>query len=355
MPKAGERTEKPTAKRKKQSRREGNVARSQDVGTALSFMGLLVVFMFMGKSIFTEFAESTSVFLRASAQGSEQSGLAREAWLLIARTLGPILGLTVLAAIIASVAQTGFIFSPKALKPKLKNLNPKQGLEKFKPTKMLWELVRTSMKAVFLVVIVWGPVQEMSGTIGSNLTMTGWLLVLSAMIKSLLIRAAVLTVIVALGDYLYNRHKMNKQLKMTKQEVKDEFKQAEGDPQIKGQRRAKAREMSRNRMLTDVSSASVVIVNPVRFAVALRYNPGESAPVVVAKGAGRFAFKIRAEAYRNAIPVRQDPPLARAIYRRCKVGQPIPGSLFEAVAVILAAIHHSKARRRSVAMRGTAA
>jgi len=355
MPKAGERTEKATPKRKKEGRREGNVARSQDVGAALTFVVLLFIFLAMGGRIFREFAEATQLFLRASAQGSEQAGLAREAWMLILRTLGPVLALTVLVAIVASVAQTGFVFSPKALKPKLKSLNPKQGFEKFKPTKMLWELVRTTMKAGLLVIIVWAPVQRMSGTVGNNLNMTGWLLVLGEMIRSLLIRAAVLTVIVALGDYIYNRHKIDKQLKMTKQEVKDEFKQSEGDPFIKGQRKAKAREMSRNRMLTDVGTASVVIVNPVRFAVALRYRPGEAAPVVVAKGAGRFAFKIRAEAYRNAIPVRQDPPLARAIYRQCKVGYPIPSTLFEAVAVILAAIHHSRARRRNVTIRGTAA
>lgn len=351
----GDRTEKPTGRRKSESRREGSVARTQDAGAAMSFLLLLLIFNVIGKSIFETFSTGTREFLIASAGGVEQPGLAPAIFGLFYRSVGPVLGLTVVFAIVASVAQTGFVYSPKALKPKIKSLNPKQGLEKFKPTKILWELVRTLFKVIVLITIVWGPVREMGAVVGTDMTMAGWLVVLGQMIKTLLIRATVLSLIIAIADYIYNRKKMDKSLKMTKQEVKDEFKQTEGDQEIKGRRRGKAREMSRNRMLVGISDADVVLINPVRFAVALRYKPGDSAPTVIAKGAGRFAKKIRAEAYRNAVPVRQDPPLTRAIYRRCQIGQQIPAALFEAVAVILATIYRSKSRGRRVAVRGTAA
>ena len=135
-----------------------------------------------------------------------------------------------------------------------------------------------------------------------------------------------------------------------KQEIKDESKQQEGDPLIRGMRRSKARELSRNRMIASVAEADVVLVNPVRLAVALRYRDGDLAPIVVAKGMGVMARRIRSEAYRHGVAVRQDKPLARAIYRRCQVGQMIPPELYEAVAVVLAAVLRARNRRRRPAM-----
>ncbi len=143
-------------------------------------------------------------------------------------------------------------------------------------------------------------------------------------------------VVIAAADYGYQRWKTGREMRMSKEEVKQEHRNADGDPLIKGQRRRRALELSRNRMLGAVAGADVVVTNPTHFAVALAYADGDAAPRVVAKGTDRIAAKIRAEAYRNGVLVTENRPLARALYRRCKVGSFVPAALYEAVAIVLA-------------------
>jgi flagellar biosynthetic protein FlhB len=188
---------------------------------------------------------------------------------------------------------------------------------------------------------------SLMSSVGEARGIDAWLAIVGAQIWTVLLRVTLLALLIAAADYTYNRFKNMKQLKMTKQEVKQESKDTEGDPLLRARRRSKQAEMSRNRMILDATSADVVITNPTHFAVALKYTMGEPAPRVVAKGTGRLAKKIKKLAYRHGVMVQQDPPLARAIYRRCKVGAFVPATLFEAVAVILAVAY--RRRRRGVA------
>ncbi|MEM8905733.1 MAG: EscU/YscU/HrcU family type III secretion system export apparatus switch protein, partial [Actinomycetota bacterium] len=242
--------------------------------------------------------------------------------------------------------QTGGKLSRKAAKPRLKNLSLKRGVARLSPKQMGWELFRTIAKLIMLVVVSFAPITAIIGSVDVLRPVDQWLDFTLGMVTTILIRATVLAIIIAVADYAWNRYRTEKQMKMTKQEVRDESKQMVGDQSIRARRQAKARELNRNRVISAVGTADVVIVNPVRFAVALVYVDGEQAPKVVAKGAGAMARKIRNEAYRHGVPVRQDPPLARALFRRCQAGQYVPAALYEAVAAVLAAVYQRRARRR---------
>ena len=341
-----QRTEQPTPKRRREFKREGKTARSADVGVVFSLLGLLLIIRTMGPTMARGMRQGLEDLLAGSANGLE-GPLIREAITgIVVTVLGPVLVIGVVLAIVASLIQTGPVYAPKALKPNLKKLNPKQGIEKFKPTKMAWELGRVLMKVALLALVLWGPLATLFQSAGRVEDLGVWLERIESLIFAVLFRALALATVIAGADYAYNRYKLNRDRRMTKQEVKDEYRQNDGDPLMKGRRRERARELSRNRMIIEVGSADVVVVNPVRLAVALRYNDAESAPRVVARGAGSFARQIRSEAYRHGVPVRHDPPLARALYRRCRVGQYVPAELFEAVAVVLAAVYRRRWTRR---------
>ena len=265
--------------------------------------------------------------------------------------VAPVATAAVLGALVAGFAQVGFKPTPKAAKPKLSNLSPKKGLKKLKPSTAGWEAARTATKLGLLGLIVWLPLRQwteqqlaergLTAGVGSALS-GAW---------SILLRATALAAVVAAADYAWNRYRTAKELRMSKHDVKREHKDTEGDPLVRAQRKRRAQELSRNRMLRDVASASVVVTNPTHLAIALTYADGDPAPRVVAKGADRLAAKIRGIAYRHGVPVTEDRPLARALYRRCRLGQYVPSALYEAVAVVLAVAY----RRRGLAGAGSAA
>jgi flagellar biosynthetic protein FlhB len=163
----------------------------------------------------------------------------------------------------------------------------------------------------------------------------------------IVLRAAALASVIAASDYAVTRFRHNKEMKMTKQEMREEHKTSEGDPMVRSQRRQRAREMSRNRMIFDVGNADVVVTNPTRLAIALKYEPDELAPRIIAKGSNKIAAKIRAEARRNGVPLIENKPLARALFRKVKVGGFVPANLFEAVAAVLAVAYRRRPRRRA--------
>jgi flagellar biosynthetic protein FlhB len=257
----------------------------------------------------------------------------------------PFAGVAVLLAVVTGAAQVGFRITPSLAKPKLTNLSPKKGLERLKPGPASWELVKNIAKLVMLVAVAWGPVMGWWAHIDEPRGLDAWLSSTVALAATVLLRAGALAFVIAGADYGRNLFKHRGQLRMTRQEIREEAKSSEGSPEIKGKRRQRARELSRNRMLGDVARADVVIVNPTHVAVALRYEAGDVAPRVVAKGVNSLALKIRKIAYRNGVVVRQDVALARTLYRTTKVGHVIPGALYEAVAVVIAAAYRSRGRR----------
>ena len=333
-----QRTFAPTPRRKREFKSEGKVARSQDVGAALSLIGAVLLFRVLGPIIVDPILSGTRAILGSANMGLASPALAEEIPSMFAAILIPVLVVSVVLGLVANIGQVGFVYSPKAIKPKLSKISPKQGVQRFAPSKMAWELGRLFLKLALLAVIVIGPIRELATSVTTLRGLSGWLPNFGGVISSLLMRAAALAAVIAAADYAYNRYKHMSSIKMTREEIKKETKDSEGDALLRSARRTRAGDLSRNRMIYDVGAADVGLVNPVRFAVALKYLDGEIAPRVVAKGAGKMARRIRTEAYRNAVPVRRDPPLARALYRRCHVGQLIPSELYEAVAVVLAAV-----------------
>jgi flagellar biosynthetic protein FlhB len=344
----GEKTEKPTPQRLKKARKEGQVPRTQELGTWAGVGVSSVLMPMLVKNMF-EAVQRLFVQIGAVAKHPEVgqlSGLLGDALNAFLTTLLPTaLGLMVVG-IAASAAQGGVTFATKSLKPTLKKLNPFPGIKRMFGTQGIWEAVKALIKTIALgtaVVVTSGRAQELVSSSGA--------LPLSAVVTTftdaavLMLRVVALTGLgIALADYVIVRKKAMKKLKMSKYEIQQENKNSEGDPHVKAHRRGMQMAMSRNRMMSEVADADVLLVNPTHVAVALKYDPSKGAPRVVAKGAGEVASKLRAIAQENRVPMVQDIPLARALHASCDLGQEVPAQLFTAVARVLAFVMHLGAR-----------
>lgn len=300
----------------------------------------------MGPSMGRTFREQTILLLGGVSRSTELPTAAlQQSVTTMLQPLPALMGILMAAGVAACLSQVGFIFATKAARPKLSHLSPRRGLERFKPGPALWELVRSSAKLGLLGVLLMGPVRSWMDSVSERKNLTGSLDDTLAQIFVVLWRVVLLAIVVAAADYAWNRRRMTKQTNMTKQEVKQEHRQTEGDPHIKAARRSKALAMSRNRMLINVAGADVVITNPTHLAIALVYEADSPGPKVVAKGADRMAAKIRKEAYRHGVMVTENKPLARELYRRCRVGGYVPSALFEAVALVLAMVYRRRPQK----------
>lgn len=331
-----DRTEKPTPKRKREARRKGEVARSPEVAVAFSLVGAVISFRVFGPNAAAVISERASAIFSKSALGISAAEVQGHVAAMVLAGAVPFVSIALVLGFSAGALQVGFRLAPEAAKPKLSNLNPKRGLDKFKPGKASWELAKTLVKLGLLLALTWGPLTDWvtesvtTRRLGAALEGTG------SQAWNLIIRAAVLGLVIGAADYAFTRYRTGKQLKMTKEEVKREHKDTEGDPLLRGQRKRRAMDISRNRMIRMVGTADVVVTNPTHLAIALSYDADEGAPRVLAKGADKLAARIRSEAYRNGVPVIENKPLARSLYRKTKVGGFVPASLYEAVAVVLA-------------------
>ncbi len=255
------------------------------------------------------------------------------------------LGLMVVG-LVASATQGGVTFATKAMKPTMKKLNPFTGMKRMFGGHGLWEVAKALIKTVALAVVV-----IVTSDRAQTLVSSAGALPLAAVVDTfvgsaiLMFRVVALTgLVLAIADYLVVRKQMMKQLKMSKYEIQQEYKQSEGDPHMKAHRRGVQLSMSRNRMMSEVAEADVLLVNPTHVAVALKYEAAKGAPRVVAKGAGEVAAKLREIAAESRVPMVQDIPLARALHASCELGQEVPPQLFTAVARVLAFVMHLGAR-----------
>lgn len=339
-------TEKATPRRRERARQEGNVARSQEVGVAVSLAAaVLAVRAFGGHGAEVLGAETRLLLSTLSAEAIPGPAVAASAGRMTLALSAPVLAAVTAAGLLGGLAQVGFRPAPKAAKPKLSRLSPKKGLDRLRPSKAGWELLRTAVKLGLLVAVVWAPLSTWAGGAAVGRSLDAGLVDTLGHTWTLLLRVTLLAAAVAAADYAWSRRRTSRELRMSKDEVRREHKDSEGDPQVRGARRRRQVELSRNRMLREVVAADVVVTNPTHLAVALRYADGEPAPRVVAKGADRLAARIRALAGRHGVPVTQDKALARALYRRCRLGGYVPAALYEAVAAVLAVAY----RRRGTA------
>jgi flagellar biosynthesis protein FlhB len=329
-------SEKATPQRKKKARDDGQVARSQEVAVATSFLALVGTLAIGGRAMMDRAMGELAATLGSigAPDALEASGArALSLGLILA---GPFLAAAVVAGIVAGAAQVGIKFNPKLAKPKMSHLSPKKGLERLKPKVAGWELARSMVKLAAVLAVVWPTMSAWRDHLANDRTLAGAIQRLSGAYGGIIVRAAILALIIAAADFAYQKKSNDTKMKMSMQDIKREFRDSEGDPHQKAARRRRQGELSRNRMMSDVATADVLVTNPTHLVVALRYDPDEGAPRVIAKGADRVADRLKEIARRHGVPITTDVPLARALFKRCKVGQHVPATLYEAVAVVLA-------------------
>ena len=341
-----ERTEQATDKRMKEVREKGQLQRSQDMTAWVGVGAAAVMFpatinraasagtdqMFNIKQIAASPSPEMALEMLGQALGS------------IASTIGPLLAVTVVAVLAAAALQGGIRF--KKFKGKFEQFDPIKGLKNTFGKQALWNGAKALLKTAVVGLVLYVVIQKMVPVLmtAGGLPVSELLAAAGGGVGTLIQFAVAAGVVLALADVLVVQKRNMKKTRMTKKEVKDENKSAEGDPLIKSQRRARQLAMSRNRMISAVAGSDVVMVNPTHIAVALKYEPGKSAPRVVAKGAGTIAAKIREKAEEEKVPIVRDIPLARALHSQCEVGQEIPAELFAPVAGVLAFVLSLKRR-----------
>ncbi|MGY1727569.1 flagellar biosynthesis protein FlhB [Geodermatophilus sp. SYSU D01062] len=344
----GEKTEKPTPKRLKEARKEGQIPRTQELGT---WAGVAVASVFLPVLVGNAFDAVGRLFVRFGSvvehpEADAVGALLGEALRTFLETALPMALALMLVGVLASAAQGGVALATKGMKPTLKKLNPFPGVKRMFGTHGLWEALKAVIKTAAL-----GTVVVVTSSEAQALVSASGALPLSAVVATfassavLMFRVVAITgLVIAIADYVVVRKQTMSKLKMTKYEIQQEHKQSEGDPHVKGQRRSMQLAMSRNRMMAEVATADVLLVNPTHVAVALRYEPEKGAPRVVAKGADEVAARLRERAAEARVPMVQDVPLARALHASCELGQEVPPQLFTAVARVLAFVMQLGAR-----------
>ena len=337
-----ERTEQPTERRLQQAREKGQVPRSRELNTMSSLLFAAVGLWVFGDALITD------LFAAARAGLSPDPNLAYEAerlpghfmqmTMLALLALAPFFALTITAAMVGPIAMGGWSFSTQAIAPRWEKLNPIKGIGRLFSTKSLLELSKALVKFFLLLAVTYGlliaferDILHLSNLMVGAATDKATDLLLTALF---LLSTSLLLVVVC--DVPFELWSFKRQLRMTRQEVKEEMKETDGRPEVRQRVRSLQREMSQRRMMQDVPNADVVITNPVHFAIALKYSEGSGAPEVVAKGRDIMALQIQKVALRHSVPLFEAPLLARALYATTDVGQEIPKDLYLAVAKVLA-------------------
>jgi|Deesub1362A_J573_1020465.scaffolds.fasta_scaffold01758_9 flagellar biosynthetic protein FlhB len=356
---AQDKTEKPTPRRRQKAREQGQVAKSAEVASVGVLLFGVGALWLTGGWIYQQITS----FMRYQFMGLATPYLSQpriidlSAWLWnhFLKTVAPVWIAVCLGAVLANLWQVGFMFTTKRLVPDLNRINPISGFKRFFSLKILVDLFKNLGKLAVVGTVAYLTVWAE----WDNLPRLGeWdleqiILYIIGVCFKIFWRAVLAMVVLAFLDWAYQKWDYERNLKMSKQEVKDEYRQTEGDPQVKSRIRSLQREMARKRMMTSVPEADVVITNPTHLAVALAYRPEEmEAPKVVAKGAGKVAEKIKATAREHNIPVIEDPPLAQALYKQVEVGDTIPADLYESVATILAHVYRMKNKHRRFLSQG---
>lgn len=338
----GDKTEDPTPKRKRDARKDGQIPKSAEIGTWAATLAATYLVQMTAAMSADRMTDLLSDSMRVIEQPEIGPALALLGDGLVsgAVVIAPLsIGLVVIGVVL-NLVQVGWAASGKQIRPKMERVNPFKGLKRLFSPHSLWEGAKTLLKVVILGAVAYRSIMGIVPVLvaGGQQDLSVTIPLIAGQAVSMCRSVAFAGLGLALVDYGLQRRKVSKELKMTKQEVRDEHRQSEGDPQMRGAIRSKQMSMSRNRMMSEVAHADVVLVNPTHVAVALKYDPARGAPRVVARGAGPIAMRIREAANDAGIPMVQDVPLARAIFRACDLGDEIPAELYDAVARVLAFI-----------------
>ncbi len=348
----GEKTEPATDKKLQDARKEGQVAKSKEIANCLGLLALFLIMKFMvgsiGNSLLDVFDDiynrinTTVIFWNGDLPANSVALMVRNGMSSVLTILLPILIIGFIVAFLADLLQVQWKPTAKPLAPKLNKINPVNGFKRIFSLNSVIELIKAIAKITLVMLVAYNflrknygilfslqrmDLMEAIGTVGSYVTTLG-------------IQISAIYIVIAFADFLYQKFKFSKDMKMTKQEVKDEYKQSEGDPQIKGKIRQKMQEASRRRMMANLPKADVVITNPTHYAVAIRYDASEAdAPIVLAKGEGYLAQRIKDVAKEHSIEIVENKPLARMLYHNVDIGQAVPPELYQAVAEVLAFVY----------------
>lgn len=351
---AGEKTERATQKRRDDARKEGNVSKSPELTSALVLAAILVVMRLTGRGVWDAWQNlmnrDFTMPLPTSWTAEQVSQMLLMQGVGAAKSLLPMLGVGFIMAVGIGMAQVRPMFALNLLAPKFNRIQPFEGLKRMFSSRSLVDLGKSILKLTIVGVTSYSVISQLIGQIGSFSEMSVQQLppTIGGMVFALGIRIAVMMVVLAFMDFLYQRFEYEKKLRMTKQEVKDETKQMEGNPEVKSQIRKRSRELAFHRMMEDVPKADVVVTNPTHFAIALKYDGrAMAAPRVVAKGADLLAQQVKQRATQSGVPVIENKPLAQTLYRAVDVGDDVPEDLYQAVAEVLAYVYRLRRTGRN--------
>lgn len=338
-------TEKPTPKRLSDSRKKGDIAKSQELISAASFAIITFAFLplwrLVTNQIMNLLKKSFSENLGVTGFENNVSPIVMKMMLNFIVIIGPFLILGFLASGLAVFSQVGFLFTPEAIKFDLKKLNPISGFKNIFSSQAIFSLIKNLVK---LALIFYITIQEVKKVLPELLNLFSVPLQVSFnffldLLSSIGFKLTFVLLVLGFADFFYQKYKYKKKLRMSKQELKDEYKEQEGDPQVKSQRRAMYQQLTSG-MMNNVKDATIVITNPTHLAIAIKYERDqEQAPIILAKGADFIAQKIKEEAKLHEIPIIENKPVARALYKVGEIGLPIPLEMYETIAEVLALVY----------------
>lgn len=347
---AGEKTEDPTAKRMSDARQKGNIPKSQEINTVFVLLAGFWTLNILGASIYKEICAFMTHVLSQPVDTVNTETVMRifiSMVVVLIKTAFPVMGVIMLMGLIINFLQVGINFTTEPLGFKLENLNPINGFGRIFSKRSLVELVKSLFKILiigsFIYTYLKDEIAQMPYMLYIDLTAS--LPRIASIVFNLAFKICGVIFVMAVLDFAYQKWEHYTNLKMSKDEVKEEFKQMEGDPQIKSKIKQKQRQMAMQRMMREVPKADVIITNPTHFAVALRYAKGMKAPQVVAKGQDFVALKIKRVAREAGVTIVENRPLARALYAAAEIGETVPPELYKAVAEVLAYVYRLKHRR----------
>lgn len=348
---AQEKTEKATPKKRQDERKKGQVAKSAEVSTAFIMFGVFLLLLlaggWLGNILQGIFKHSFMEYIQWDLSEQNVPKIFQELSLEAAKAVAPVMLVSMAAGVFANYIQVGFLVAVDPLKMKLERLNPIKGFKRIFSARALVEFLKSIFKISLISVVVfsllWSKRDEImvlsQKSVGNALALIGSLTVQIGLI------VAVILMFLAILDYLYQKYDFEKNIRMSKQDIKDEHKKTEGDPLIKSKIKERQRQMAMRRMMQEIPKADVIITNPTHYAVAIQYNQDEmDAPMVIAKGVDYVALKIREIAGEHDIITMENKPLARALYQQVEIGESVPEELYKAVAEVLAYVYRIKGK-----------
>ena len=354
----GEKTEPATSKKLQDARNEGQVAKSQELNSALSLIALFIMLKifisYIGDNLFQIFAliyNKIPDIIDESIGGMTPylaAMVVNNTLIVILKILAPVFIIGFLVALLSNIFQVGWKVTGKPMKPKFSKLNPLSGFKRIISKDSMFELLKSIAKVGVITYVAYTSIRGHQDELFLvyDIPLLQVVLLVGSIVLDAGLKISMVYLVLGLADWFYQKHKFKEEMKMTKQEVKDEYKNTEGNPEIKGRQRSRMREASQRRMMQNLPSADVVITNPTHYAVAIRYDASQySAPIVVAKGEDFLARKIKDAAKEHQIEIVENKPLARMLYANVDVGEEVPPELYQAVAEVLAFVYSLRENR----------